>query len=489
MSVHSFIVAWRRSPWPGLVLVTLWAAALRLVNLEQIPPGFHYDEALEALEAWRVITRPDYHPVFFPGDFGLPAMLIYLESCAFRLFPAGPAVSRAVTALIGTLTVPAVYALGREMVRADERLPRQLPLLAATVLAVLRWHITFSRVAIEPILVPLFLTVILWTLLAGLRTDRPVAWVGLAAALGLSVYTYPAAWLLWPMMGGILVYLRLVAPQRLAGRGRGLILAALLAAALAAPLAVFFLQHPELATLRSGQVIVIRPGQPLQETVGVLAGNLLKALGMFSVAGDADPRSNIPGRPALDALIAIPFYLGLLAALRRWRQPGSGVLFLAAGTMLLTTMLSEYAPHFRRALGITPVIALWSGLGLATIAQFRTERLPAMRPTGGCGRSPARPSRRSCWWAAPPGTSATISSSGGAASICSTPTMRDCGRSGNTCRRCRPTKPSTSVRGRPAMPPWPSPGATGRPCATSMAVRPGSPRWRSDRRHRRRLTS
>lgn len=380
MSVHSFIVAWRRSPWPGLVLVTLWAAALRLVNLEQIPPGFHYDEALEALEAWRVITRPDYHPVFFPGDFGLPAMLIYLESCAFRLFPAGPAVSRAVTALIGTLTVPAVYALGREMVRADERLPRPLPLLAATVLAVLRWHITFSRVAIEPILVPLFLTVILWTLLAGLRTDRPVAWVGLAAALGLSVYTYPAAWLLWPMMGGILVYLRLVAPQRLAGRGRGLILAALLAAALAAPLAVFFLQHPELATLRSGQVIVIRPGQPLQETVGVLAGNLLKALGMFSVAGDADPRSNIPGRPALDALIAIPFYLGLLAALRRWRQPGSGVLFLAAGTMLLTTMLSEYAPHFRRALGITPVIALWSGLGLATIAQFRTERLPGYAP-------------------------------------------------------------------------------------------------------------
>lgn len=373
---RSTIVAWRRSPWTGLVLATLLAAALRFVNLEQIPPGFHYDEALEALEAWRVITRPDYHPIFFPGDFGLPPMFIYLVSLAFRFLPATPVVCRGVAALIGVLTVPAAYALGQEMVRADDRLPRQLPWLAAAVLAVLRWHITFSRVAIEPILVPLFMAVILWALLAALRTDRPVAWLGLGAALGLSVYTYPAAWLFWPMMGGILFYLRLVAPQRLAGRGRGLILAGLLAVALAAPLVVFFLQHPELATLRSGQVIVIRPGQPLQETVGVLAGNLLKALGMFSVAGDADPRSNIPGRPALDILLAVPFYGGLLLALRRWKQPAFGMLLLAAGAMLLATMLSEYAPHFRRALGVTPVIALLSGLGLAMIAQFRPERPP-----------------------------------------------------------------------------------------------------------------
>ncbi|MGC8781039.1 MAG: glycosyltransferase family 39 protein, partial [Anaerolineae bacterium] len=188
MSIPAIIAAWRKRPWLGLVLVTLLAAVLRFVDLENIPPGFHYDEALEALEAWRVITRPDYHPVFFPGDFGLPAMFIYLESFAFRLFGALPVVSRSVAALSGALTIPAVYALGRELTLADARLPRGLPLAAAAVLAVLRWHITFSRVAIEPILVPLFLTATLWALLAGLRTDRKAAWLGLAAALGLSVY-------------------------------------------------------------------------------------------------------------------------------------------------------------------------------------------------------------------------------------------------------------------------------------------------------------
>lgn len=370
MRVRSALITWLSRPWVGLLLLTLLAAALRFPGLAATPPGFHYDEALEALEAWRVITRSDYHPVFFPGDFGLPPMFIYLLSLALRLFPATPAVCRGVAALIGVLTVPAVYMLGREVTLADVRAPRSLPLLAAAVLATLRWHITFSRVAIEPILVPLFMATILWALLAALRTGYMMAWLGLGAALGLSVYTYPAAWLILPMMAAFLLYLLIVAPQQLIQHSRGLGLAVLMAAACAAPLALFFVQHPEMMLQRSGQVIIIRPDQPLQETAGVLAGNLLKALGMFSVAGDADPRSNIPGRPALDILLAVPFYLGLLMVLRRWRRPAFAALLLAAGAMLLTTMLSEYAPHFRRALGITPVIALLAGLGLATIGTF-----------------------------------------------------------------------------------------------------------------------
>lgn len=369
---------WR--PWIGLTLITALAAALRFPYLETIPPGFHYDEALEALEAWRVISRLDYHPVFFPGDFGLPPMFIYLESLAFRLFPAIPAVSRGVAALIGVLTVPAIYALGREMTLADEKLPRSLPLLAAAVLAISRWHITFSRIAIEPILVPLFLTLVLAVFLTGLRTNRMAAWLGLGAALGLSVYTYPAAWLMLPLMGGVVLYVLVIAPRRLAGRVPGLILAGLAAVAVAAPLALFFIQHPDAMTLRSGQVAIVAPGQPLGQTISALGSNLLRALGMFSVAGDIDPRSNIPGQPALDPLIAVPFYLGLILAVWRWKRPAIGVLLLAGGAMLLTTVLSEYAPHFRRAIGMTPVVALLTGLGLAAIMSSAAERLRPQIP-------------------------------------------------------------------------------------------------------------
>ena len=53
------------------------------------------------------------------------------------------------------LGVLAVYALGTELQRLDaRRITVALPLLAAAVLATLRWHVHFSRIGIEPIIVP-----------------------------------------------------------------------------------------------------------------------------------------------------------------------------------------------------------------------------------------------------------------------------------------------------------------------------------------------
>jgi len=74
----------------ALILITALAALLRFWQLKTIPPGFHYDEAFEALEAWRVLTQPGYHPIFFPGNFGLEPLFIYLTALAFRLFGASP---------------------------------------------------------------------------------------------------------------------------------------------------------------------------------------------------------------------------------------------------------------------------------------------------------------------------------------------------------------------------------------------------------------
>ena len=83
----------------GVLLITALAAFLRFWQLDRIPPGFHYDEAFEALEAWRVLTQRGYHPIFFPGNFGVEPMFIYLTSLAFRLFGETPTVMRGVAAL------------------------------------------------------------------------------------------------------------------------------------------------------------------------------------------------------------------------------------------------------------------------------------------------------------------------------------------------------------------------------------------------------
>ena len=169
---------WRNAA--ALALITALAAAFRFWRLADVPPGFHFDEAYEALEAWRVLTQPGYHPIFFPGNFGVEPMFIYLTSVAFRLFGESPAVMRGVAALVGTLTVPALFGLGRELALTDQRFPMAAAWLAAISLAVMRWHIIFSRVGIEPILVPLFLVLILWAFWRGMahRALGRVGWPG-----------------------------------------------------------------------------------------------------------------------------------------------------------------------------------------------------------------------------------------------------------------------------------------------------------------------
>ncbi len=107
--------------------------------------------------------------------------------------------------------------------------------------------------------------------------------------------------------------------------------------------------------------------------------NLLPTLGMFNVRGDPDPRNNLPGMPALDWLMSIPFLIGLGVTLWRWRRPAFGTLLLIGAVMLAPTLFSEYAPHFRRALGAVPIVALLCGLGLAVILGRRAGG-PATRP-------------------------------------------------------------------------------------------------------------
>ena len=144
----------------------------------------------------------------------------------------------------------------------------------------------------------------------------------------------------------------------------------MIALLIVAPLAWNFVQHPDQLLLRSSQ-IAVGPGGA---AAGTPVQNALATLGMFNVQGDRDPRSNVPGMPAFDLLIGVPFLIGVGLALWRWKRPVFGGLLLAGLVMLAPTVLSEYAPHFRRAVGVTPVAALLIGLGLAVILGRPQER-------------------------------------------------------------------------------------------------------------------
>ncbi len=357
--------------------ITLVAAFLRFWQLDTTPPGYHYDEAFEGLEAWRVITEPDYRPIVFAGNFGVEPMFIYLTALAFRLFGVDPVVQRGVAALIGTLTVPAVWLLGHELRRWDSRLPHAFPLWAALVQAILFWTIHASRIGYEPGLVPLLLCLLLWSLSAAWRTGRWWLWAAAGVLCGLGLYTYPAGRLFPVVTLAVLVigwwWSRRVMPPAALPTGptprrrMGVLLLVVLAGLTVVPMVLTWVQNPELLVLRSRQIAVVAEGEgstaPLQTTIR----NTLATLGMFSLAGDVDPRNNLPGRPVFDLFLGLFFYLGLGLAFWRWRRLPYPWLLASLLVMLVPTVFSDYAPHFRRALGAAPLIALLTAVGLAAL--------------------------------------------------------------------------------------------------------------------------
>jgi len=368
-----------------LALLVVVAAVFRLWQIDTLPPGFHFDESFEGLEAWRILTDPTYRPIFLTGNFGVAPLNAYANAAMFALFgwlggEAGPTAMRTTAALAGVLGVLALFPLGYELRQLDRRrLTWLFPLFAVGVLATLRWHIHFSRIGIEPIYVPLIWAAALWLLLCGRRTRRWWAYGAAGALLASAMYSYQGAWIIPLLAAPVVVHLWFYDRRQPTAAGipfwGGAAIAATTAALLFAPLAYFFTQHPDLLILRPAQIAVAGDAQAAGDPWSNLRASVLM-FWPFGATGDLDPRRNLPGAPALNLWQALPFWFGLGLALVRVANPAYSILLLGLAGLLLPGILSEYAPHFHRILGATAPVALLTGLGLDTGAAWLTRAAP-----------------------------------------------------------------------------------------------------------------
>jgi hypothetical protein len=382
-----------------LALVMGVALGLRLWWIDRLPPGFHFDEAFEGLEAWRILRDASYRPLFLAGNFGVLPFNVYANALTFAVFEwlgggAGPTAMRVTAALFGVAGVLAVYGLAGELrvLRPSARpLSPLFPIFAAATLALMRWHLHFSRMGIEPILTPMLWAGAIWLLLRGWRTGSIWSAIGCGVLLAASMYAYQGAWVI-PLLamatGVILLLAALLARQQKLGEIGGdwgqpaahppissnplqspqffmLVIAALVATLLVAPLGWYFWQHPEQFLLRPAQIVVGGAGEAAASaSLGEMVWATAKMFGPFGAPGDQDPRRNLPGAPALNFWLALPFYLGWVIALFRLRWPAYLILLVSLIGLLLPGVFTEYAPHFHRVVGASAPVALICAVGL-----------------------------------------------------------------------------------------------------------------------------
>ena len=396
--------------WFALPAIILIAIGLRFWRIDTLPPGFHFDESFEGLEAWRILTDPGYRPIFLIGNFGVTPFNAYANALMFGLFRAlggevGPVAMRVTAACFGVLGVLAIVGLAIEIRQLDKaKMPPSpaFPLFAAATLAVMRWHIHFSRMGIEPILVPLVWTAATWLLLRGWRTGHWISFVGCGVILAAGMYSYQGAWIIPFIILLTVFYLvlndnwrlgigdwrlgskRAISPSSnlqspisnlLIKQRIGLLLAAAVAAILFAPLAWFFWQNWELIFLRPAQLAIVgATGSPADTSVWHNLWATAKMFGPFGRPGDLDPRRNLPGAPALNLWLAMPFYLGVGLAIWRIRRPAYAIILTSLAGLVVLGVFSEYAPHFHRILGAAAPTALLCAVGLDWLWQAQPLR-------------------------------------------------------------------------------------------------------------------
>jgi 4-amino-4-deoxy-L-arabinose transferase-like glycosyltransferase len=364
-----------------LLGITLLAAGLRLWQLGDVPPGLWWDEGHHNWAALNILEGGP-RPIYFTEATGFEPLHIYLTALWFRLFGVHYLGTRWVSALAGALTIPALHWttvewLSDNVGRARARI---IGLLAAATLSTLFSHLLQSRIGFEVVLAPAGTVPTIAALGRGLRTRR-VRWFALAGLmLGLTLYSGPTARAAPLIVVAWIVLLLLLDRPALRAVWPYLALLAAIAVVTYAPLGLFFWHHPDWFTGRMSYVSSgVRSGW-----LPLLASAWRTLLGLM-VRGDTYPRHNLPGRPLLDAVQAVPFLVGLGAVLwrARHRSRAKGMLFILLWLLigLLPSALSDGAPSFTRGLGATPPAALLVALGGEHLWQLGRRRWGRLPPT------------------------------------------------------------------------------------------------------------
>lgn len=349
----------------GIVLV---GALLRLYALHALPPGLYQDEAVEGFDALRIL-RGDF-PVYFETNNGREPAFMYLLAAGIAFLGRTPLALRGVSALAGTVAIPITYQAVRAL------FGRRAGLLAAFVFATTFWPVELSRLGLRSSLLPAALGLAIWSLARAWRTNRPRAWLLAGALCALSLYTYLPARLV------LLVPAAVMLVGTLTGFDwrkvlRGTVPFALAYALVALPLGVYALGHWEIVNGRASQVSILNPDINQGRLLQTVFDQALIVAQMFLLEGDHNLRHNVPGRPVFDALLGLAFVLGLVVGVRHWRQRRWQWVAAWLGVFLAPTLLTDSAPHFLRAYGVWPVLAVLPAVGLEAAHTWLKRRAGA----------------------------------------------------------------------------------------------------------------
>lgn len=356
----------------GLAIVFGLALFMRFFNFTQQPFGIWFDEAEAGIAARRMLADSTYRPIFYPL-INVTGHFLSLYALALNWLGDNIYAMRTVSVLFGLASVLAAYLFGREL-----HGPR-FGLALAFFVAVARWHVNFSRVAMTGIDTTFFVFLTLFFLTRWFKQGRlrDVVWAGLAMGFGLTFYTAFRLFVVALLLSGLVLAVRWARPllKGLQDKGwQSYLMAGLLfiltAWMVVMPVVKFALDHPDAFWYRTNQIsIFTKRDQP--DLGRALWESTQEHLLMFNVAGDRNGRHNLPGEPMLDPIMGILFILGFGLALARPSHPANTFFILLFPIALVGGIFSVdfEAPQSLRSIAVIPALIYFVTLAVAALGR------------------------------------------------------------------------------------------------------------------------
>ncbi len=353
-----------------LILIVALAGFLRFKGLTTTPEGLYPDEAINGNNAVEALQSRDFD-IFYPDNNGREGLFINLLAISFWIFGISKFALKFVPALAGTLTIPGIFLLTRQLFSFyPEKKKNILALLAAFLTGISFWHINFSRIAFRGVLLPLCFVYSFYFFLKGLRENN-FFFSGIGGFFfGLSFYTYSSV-RVSPLIFVILFLFLFVIAKHKKYFFKYASTFTITSILTALPLGIFFLKFPFYFSSRSSGIMVFSHPNPLKALVISLGRHLI----MFNIVGDPNWRHNLAHSPQLLWPIGIAFLLGIIFAKIKiyyhfkkkeyfYITPYL-ILLLWTGVLLLPGILTyEGIPHSLRVIGIIPSVYIFAALGL-----------------------------------------------------------------------------------------------------------------------------
>jgi len=201
-----------------LIFIFLLGALLRFYKLGQIPSGFVSDEANFGYNAYSLIkTSKDEFGQLWPiifhsfGDGKMP-IYFYLTIPSILIFGLTEFAVRFPSALLGSLTVIFIYFFAKELLKLKPATQstrwrtKLIPLISALTLAVMPWHIHFSRAAFEANIGLFWIALGSWLFLKFVNSKKYFSLIFSLISFTLAIFSYHAPRIFIPLW---LIYLAL----------------------------------------------------------------------------------------------------------------------------------------------------------------------------------------------------------------------------------------------------------------------------------------